>query len=235
MQNSAVVSSRIGSDTPQNRAAAERAGTTIESILAYTCNREILPMLDGIHKSGQRAASIVRNMLAFSRPNEAAMGVHRLDELIDQAVELTLADHELKSRNDLNHLEIVRDFDAELGPVSCHAGELQQVVLNLFKNAVQSFAPISGECPSPRVVLRTRLDNGSARIEVEDNGPGIPEAVRRRVFEPFFTTKPPGEGTGLGLFISYFIITHHHKGAMTANPSLTGGTRFEILLPLKAR
>jgi PAS domain S-box-containing protein len=234
MQNSAVVSSRIGSDTPHNRAAAERAGTTIESILAYSRDREILPMLDDIRKSGQRAASIVRNMLAFSRPGEAAMGVHRLDELIDQAVELTLADYELKSRYDLNRLEVVRDFDAGLGPVSCHGSEVLQVVLNLFKNAVQSFSPISRECPSPRIVLRTRRDDGHACIEVEDNGPGMPEAVRRRVFEPFFTTKPPGEGIGLGLFISYFIISHHHKGTMTANPSATGGTRFEIILPLAA-
>lgn len=88
---------------------------------------------------------------------------------------------------------------------------------------------------TPRFVLRVAQDQGMVRVEIEDNGPGMDEATRRRVFEPFFTTKPPGSGTGLGLSVSYFIITEDHGGAMVVESNPGVGTRFIIQLPLAGK
>ena len=87
---------------------------------------------------------------------------------------------------------------------------------------------------TPKIIVRTRQDveRGMVVIEVEDNGPGMDETVRRRVFEPFFTTKPPGEGVGLGLAVSYFLITVAHQGLMDVRSEPGKGTIFSIRLPL---
>jgi signal transduction histidine kinase len=85
---------------------------------------------------------------------------------------------------------------------------------------------------NPTIRIRTKSDEYFARIEIEDNGPGIPEEVRKRIFDPFFTTKPVGEGTGLGLSVSFFIIVSHHHGTIEAESSPGEGTRFIIRLPL---
>ena len=90
----------------------------------------------------------------------------------------------------------------------------------------------AGTPPPRRIRLRTRRDGGFARIEVEDNGPGMDEATRKRAFEPFFTTKEEGVGTGLGLSVSYFIVTEQHKGSISVAPSEGGGCCFTIRLPM---
>jgi PAS domain S-box-containing protein len=235
VQNAEVILQRISKDSPQNRVGAELAGTSLQAIQAYMNDREILQMLQGIHRSGERAANIVKSMLAFSRPRSATISTHRLDELIDQAIELMHSDYELMKRYHQSRVEMIREFDDTLGPVPCHGSEVQQVLLNLFSNAVHACAAVLPDAATPRIVVRTLRETNHATITVEDNGIGMPESVRRRVFEPFFTTKSPGEGTGLGLFLSYFIITHHHSGTMRVNPNPAGGTCFEISLPLDAR
>ena len=235
VQNADVILQRISKDSPQNRAGAELAGTSLQAIQAYMNDREILQMLQGIHRCGERAAYIVKSMLAFSRPRAATMSSHRLDELINQAIELMHNDYELMKRYHQNRVEMIREFDDTLGPVPCHGSELQQVLLNLFSNAVHACAAGWGDGATSRIVIRTLREANHATITVADNGIGMPESVRRRVFEPFFTTKSPGEGTGLGLFLSYFIITHHHSGTMRVNPNPAGGTCFEISLPLDGR
>jgi signal transduction histidine kinase len=108
--------------------------------------------------------------------------------------------------------------------------ELEQVLLNLLKNAAQ--AMYDARIDRPQITLRTRQDNGHAVIEVEDTGPGIPEEVQKRIFEPFFTTKPVGIGTGLGLSVSYAIITNNHYGRLDVRSLPGEGTCFTIRLPL---
>ena len=105
-------------------------------------------------------------------------------------------------------------------------------MLNLLINAAQ--AALEDECRqgAPTIILRTKRDGDMARIEVEDNGPGMPEHIRKRVFEPFFTTKEVGIGTGLGLSVSYFIITEHHNGTMSVESEPQKGCRFIITLPI---
>ncbi len=112
--------------------------------------------------------------------------------------------------------------------------ELEQVLLNLLKNAAQAIHLRDDEEEGEygRITLRTRLRGGWAEIQVEDNGIGIPEDICKRIFEPFFTTKEVGQGTGLGLSVSYFIITNNHKGQMEVHSTPGVGTCFTLRLPL---
>jgi signal transduction histidine kinase len=105
-------------------------------------------------------------------------------------------------------------------------------MLNLIKNAAHAMAG-QQHAARQRILLRT-LDEGEwARIEIEDTGPGMAVEVQRRVFEPFFTTKPIGVGTGLGLSVSYYIITEQHKGTISVDSEPGDGSRFVIRLPYK--
>jgi signal transduction histidine kinase len=112
------------------------------------------------------------------------------------------------------------------------ANEIEQVLLNLLKNAAHAMQDSADE-RAPCLTLRTRGMDDWAQIEVEDNGPGMSDAVRKRVFEPFFTTKASGTGTGLGLSVSYTIVSTNHKGTMTVDSVQGKGTTFTIRLPLQ--
>jgi signal transduction histidine kinase len=115
--------------------------------------------------------------------------------------------------------------------VLCIASEIQQVLLNLLRNAAQALQRQTERSGPPRITVRTRRHAEGVHIEVQDNGPGMDEAVRVRVFEPFFTTRPVGEGTGLGLSVSYFIIKDEHGGEMSAASRPGEGATFTITLP----
>jgi signal transduction histidine kinase len=103
--------------------------------------------------------------------------------------------------------------------------------LNILKNGAEAMSEIVDKEGPSTFILRVREDGEWVRVEIEDNGPGLQEEIRRRIFEPFFTTKPVGQGTGLGLSVSYFIITENHGGEMDAQVVEGGGTRFVIRLP----
>src|SRR5690606_9790019 len=178
-----------------------------------------------------RASRIVSHMLSFSRRSNREMALASLPQLIDQAVEIAGNDFDLSEGFDFKGVRIERDFDPELGKVPCIANELEQVLLNLLKNAAQAIHHRDDGTPG-RILLRTRLNPPWAEIQVEDNGIGMSEAVRKRIFEPFFTTKDVGEGTGLGLSVSYFILTNNHKGQMEVTSMPGQGTQFTLRLPL---
>jgi signal transduction histidine kinase len=121
--------------------------------------------------------------------------------------------------------------------VPCEATKIQQVFLNILRNGAEAMVEARGheageEESEPRFVLRVMREGDMARIEIEDNGPGMSWTTRKRAFEPFFTTKGPGAGTGLGLSVSYFIITENHGGTMAVASAGGNGTTFTIRLPL---
>ena len=173
-------------------------------------------------------------MLAFSRSTTTEFQPAQIEEILDTAVRLAANDYDLKKKYDFKHVEIVRELDPELDTVICDPMEIEQVLLNLVKNAAQAMA-MDGSPPPHRIILRTRKEGDYARIEVEDNGPGMDETTRRRVFEPFFTTKAVGAGTGLGLSVSYFIVTEQHKGTIDVNSTPGQGACFIVRLPLKRK
>jgi PAS domain S-box-containing protein len=224
---------RISHDLEKNRIVAEECGVSLDTILDYLERRNVTGMLEGISQAGERAAQIVRNMLDFSRKSEP-LGTSRQDivELVDQSVKLAANVYDMQRQLDFHRIEIVREYEKELPAVVCDGNELQQVFLNLLKNGVEAMAEKDYGEQVPRFILRVYRNNDQIMVEIEDNGPGMPEHVRRRVLEPFFTTKPVGKGTGLGLSVSYFIVTDLHKGSMEVQTEEGKWTRFVIGLPV---
>jgi len=222
---------RLDPSFPPNQVAAQQVGCSLEVMQAYFVQRQIPQFIASICESSARAARIIRNILDFSRSAEATMVVVSLSEVLEQTIELAGSDYDLKKRYDFRSIKIVREYDPSLPPVKGILVELEQVFLNLLKNAAQAMIANPAGQP-PQIVLRLYRQGEYAVAEVEDNGPGMAEEIRRRVFEPFFTTKEPGIGTGLGLSVSYMIVTQNHKGLLEAVSRPDRGACFSVKLPL---
>lgn len=233
MQTAEVMAKRLtAGDLPVNIQLAEEAGTTMEAIMAFMERRGIRRMISAITESGYRIADIVSNMLNFSRKSDSVVSSHDISEIIDSALEIAAIDYDLKQHYDFKTIEIVKEYGDELPWVPCETAKIQQVLLNVLRNGAQAMQEAGTECP--RFIIRTTHDRlqGTVVVEIEDNGPGMDEATRKRIFEPFFTTKPVGVGTGLGLSVSYFIITENHGGEMTVESIPGMGTTFSFCLPV---
>ncbi len=240
MQTADVMSRRLTDvDLPANQRAAEEVGTSMESIRTFMEARGIIRMLGNIRESGRRAAEIVRNMLSFARKDDSTFSTHNLTELLDQAVDLAGSDYDLKKKFDFRRIEIVRAYENNLPLVACESSKIQQVFLNILRNGAEAMQTEAEqvERKKQRFILRLAHESEAdrVRIEITDNGPGMDEAARKRAFEPFFTTKPVGMGTGLGLSVSYFIITKNHGGEMSVESTPGEGTTFIINLPVERR
>jgi len=179
--------------------------------------------LEGI----ETVASIVRAMKEFSHPGEHEMGAVDLNRAIENTV--TVARSEWKYVADL-----VLDLDANLPPVTCHAGEINQVILNIVTNAAHAIGDAAGENGGAKGVIHisTSHDGEFAEVHIGDSGGGIPENVRDRVFEHFFTTKEVGRGTGQGLSIAHSVV-QKHEWTITFYSGHGQGTTFKIRLPLE--
>lgn len=233
MQTTNVMRNRLTSrDLPANIEAAKKAGTNLEAIHKFMEARGILRMAEDVNSSGQRISSIVDNMLSFARKSESIFCSYDIVELLEKALTLAATDYDLRKQYDFKDIHIVKEYAVNLPLVPCEEAKIQQVLLNILRNGAQAMQ--KGEVKSPTFILRILLEENKAmvRIEIEDNGPGMNEATRKRVFEPFFTTKQEGEGTGLGLSVSYFIIAENHKGKMSVKSEPDKGARFIICLPL---
>ena len=222
---------RISLELPANRQAAEALGVSLEGIKTYFEQRQIPEFVGSIRTASLRAARIVANMLQFSRRAETTMQPASLSGILDQAVELAGSDYDLKKKYDFRSIEIIRDYAPDVPLVPMVSVEMEQVMLNLLKNAAQA-VDLNPSDRKPRITLRLRREARYALFEIEDNGPGMTEDIRRRVFEPFFTTKEPGLGTGLGLSVSYMIVTQNHKGLMEVESTPGRGACFRVRLPL---
>jgi PAS domain S-box-containing protein len=214
-----------------NIEAANRHELDLHRLSMFLEERNIFRYLQGIRDAGERAAAIVANMLSFSRRSESTFSSNDLSAIASRALELAGKDFDLKKHYDFRKLSIVREYDPDLPLVPCVATEIEQVILNLVRNAAQAMARAGTE--NPTLTLRTKKVRNWAVIEVEDNGPGIPKKELSRIFEPFYTTKKVGEGTGLGLSVSYFIITNNHRGHLTVTSPEGRGARFVVTLPLR--
>ena len=234
LQNLQVMRNRVTHNTERNTKAAEEAGTSLEAIQAYMDERGLLKMMDSISEAGRRAAKIVDNMLSFSRKDEAHFAPNDIEEIIERSIELASNDYNLKKRFDFRHITIEREFDT-LPSIPCEGSQIQQVILNLLSNAAQAMAERPEGADAPKISIRLKNHGEMALIEIEDNGPGMDAETRKRVFEPFFTTKEVGHGTGLGLSVSYFIITENHGGSMNVSSSPGRGARFSIRIPFEHR
>jgi PAS domain S-box-containing protein len=234
LQGCQNIQRRLSPDLEPNRRTAEALGVDLDQVYRYLDERGILDFVNAIQQAASRASHIVADMLAYSRSTTTDFQPARVEEMLDTVVRLAASDYDLKRKYDFKQVEIVRDFDPELETLICDHTEIEQVLLNLIKNAAQAMS--DGDTPPPhRIILRTRREGAYGCIDVQDNGPGMDERTQRRIFEPFFTTKAVGVGTGLGLSVSYFIVTDQHNGTMDVVSKPGEGTCFTVRLPVHGK
>ncbi len=187
-----------------------------------------------INQHGQRADGIVRRMMQHASGATGEREPTDVNASLDEYV--NLAYHGKRAQQTGFTCEIDRDYDGDVGTVSLVPQEMGRVFLNLLGNAFDAVqehaAKIDG---SPTVKVSTRLVDGKIEIRVSDNGPGIPTDIEDKIFEPFFTTKPTGSGMGLGLSLSYDIVTQGHGGTLTVESKAGEGATFVITLPSDSR
>ncbi|MBW4054960.1 MAG: PAS domain-containing protein [Proteobacteria bacterium] len=234
LQHAQNIERRVSADIPANRKAAAEVGVDLDLIRAYMQKRGIFDFISHIRSAGIRASDIISNMLHFSRRSDSGAEYIKLSELLDRVVELAGTDYDMKKKYDFPRITLQRLYAADLPPVQMSVTEMEQVVLNIIKNAAEAMAD-AGMKRHPRITLRTELSEGMARIDIEDNGPGMEEATRLRIFEPFFSTKEVGIGTGLGLSVAYAIVTKGHHGLIDVQSCPGTGSCFTIKLPLQGR
>jgi len=232
MQGYQNIQNRIDPERPKNQEVAIKYNLNLYDMYDYLTDRKIIAFLNGGHDACERAAQIVRNMLMFSRKPDSKLSAVNIAELVDHTIELGSTDYDMKRKYDFKFVDIVKEYGIDLPKINCCASEIEQVLLNIFKNAIQAMEVIETEGYEPQFHIRLLKEPDHVRIEVEDNGPGIPEDIRKRIFEPFFTTKSVGIGTGLGLSVSYMIVTQNHGGTFEVASEVGKSTRFIIRLPI---
>jgi two-component system NtrC family sensor kinase len=212
--------------------AEEQARPARDNELEAELLSDVRQNLVKIHHHGQRAAGIVRGMLEHSRTSTAERQPANLNKLAEEY--LRLAYQGLRAKDKTFNAELKTDFDPALPRVSVVATDLGRVLLNLFGNAfyaVQKRQQTGEAGYQPTVTVSTKQVGNQVEIRVADNGTGMPAEVQAKIFQPFFTTKPTGEGTGLGLSLSYDIINKAHGGTLAVESQPGQGTTFCIMLP----
>jgi two-component system NtrC family sensor kinase len=201
---------------------------------------ELAQMLKGnlekIVQHGKRADSIVKNMLQHSREGS---GEHRpadINAIVDES--LNLAHHGARAEKAGFSIALQRDLDPSVGMADVYPQEITRVLLNLISNgfyAATKRKAEGGDGFEPMISAATKSLGDKVEIRIRDNGAGIPDEIKDKIFNPFFTTKPAGEGTGLGLSMSYDIIVKQHGGSIDAETEPGLFTEFRIVLPRKSQ
>ncbi|MEM7063355.1 MAG: ATP-binding protein [Cyanobacteria bacterium P01_B01_bin.77] len=184
---------------------------------------EVMGMIQSGLDGADRISTLVQSMKSYSYMDRAAQQQINIHDGIEDT--LRLFAFKLK-----HGIKVERHYDKELPEIMAFGSELNQVWTNLIDNAIDALNE-STSGSSPKIVIRTCEKNGCLRVEIEDNGPGIPDEIRNRLTEPFFTTKPMGRGSGLGLDIARRIVENSHGGSLTME-SVPGRTCFIVLLPI---
>lgn len=197
---------------------------------------DLRKILGSIRSGTDRIREIVKSLRTFSRTDESALKEVNIHEGIDST--LLILQHRLKPRPDRAEIEVVKNYGS-LPQVECFAGQLNQVFMNILANSIDALEDIENsreetQRDQSRITIRTfMIDDQWVEITIADNGYGIPAAIQQRIFEPFFTTKPIGKGTGIGMSISYQIVTEQHGGRLQCVSTPGVGTEFVIQIPIR--
>ncbi|MGQ4478734.1 ATP-binding protein [Streptomyces sp. SAS_276] len=189
--------------------------------LNYTVETELL--MTEIEDSTTRVSNLVGAAKQYSQLDRAPYQVVDVHELLDSTLLMLAGKFG-------DRIKVVKEYDRALPKIPAYPAELNQVWTNLIDNAVSAMESSDG---TGTLTVRTALERDQLMVEFRDTGPGVPQEIRGRIFDPFFTTKPVGEGTGLGLDISWRIVVNKHHGTLQVE-SVPGDTRFQVLLPLTA-
>ncbi|HVZ24914.1 MAG TPA: ATP-binding protein [Sediminibacterium sp.] len=201
--------------------------------------QDVIQNEEKINHHGKRADAIVKGMLQHSRASSGAKESTDINALCDEY--LRLAYHGLRAKDKSFNAVLKTEFDASIGKINIVPQDIGRVILNLITNAFYAVdekrksgtGTPEGESYQPSVTISTKKQNSSIVISVKDNGNGIPDTIKEKIFQPFFTTKPTGQGTGLGLSLSYDIVKAH-GGELSMETAENQYTRFIISLPLKS-
>lgn len=209
---------------------------TAEDIDLEFLEDDLPKILNSMKLGTDRIRQIVLSLRNFSRMDEAELKAVDIHEGIDST--LLILQHRLKSTPERPAIEIIKDY-APLPPVECYAGQLNQVFVNILVNAIDALEEDNAkrtfeeiEANPNQITIRTlQLQNNWIEVAIADNGVGISESVKQRMFDPFFTTKPLGKGTGMGMSISYQVVTEKHGGKLECHSTPGAGTEFIIQIP----
>jgi len=230
LQSSQNLRRRLGTKLPRSRKIATKLKLDFEIFEQYMEQQNILGFLNTIDEAGKRAAVIVEDMLSFARPAGAEEQDLDLEEIIESSVRLAQNDFSSKKKYDFRNIKISKEYSNNIPHVVGRRSRLQQVFLNLLTNAAQALADTT--ILDPKIELKLYKKYHYVVVEVQDNGKGMSERIRRRIFEPFFTTKSESSGTGLGLSVSYFIVTEQMNGEMEVDSHVGVGTKFTLCFPI---
>ena len=197
--------------------------------------QDLPKILNSLKTGTERIRQIVLTLRNFSRLDESDFKTVDIHEGLEST--LVILQNRLKSKPNHPSVQLIRDYGT-LPAVECYAGQLNQVFMNLISNALDALEEHFQTSPppedNPQLIIRTETTPDQwVKISIQDNGPGIPLDLQRRLFDPFFTTKPVGKGTGLGLAISYQIVVEKHGGKMTCLSQPGAGATFEVLIPIR--
>ncbi|WP_256871630.1 sensor histidine kinase [Nostoc sp. TCL26-01] len=197
--------------------------------------QDLPQLLNSMKIGAQRIREIVISLRTFSRMDEAEMKEVNIHEGIDST--LMILEHRLKATSHRCEIQVIKEYD-DLPLVECYPGQLNQVFMNILANAIDTLEESIGKkselLTQPQIYIQTqKIPPHHLSICIADNGAGMTEAVKQRLFDPFFTTKAIGKGTGMGLSISYQIISERHGGTLECISQLGSGSKFVITIPLR--
>jgi signal transduction histidine kinase len=201
-----------------------------EEILAIL--EDLKGNLEKINHHGKRADSIVKGMLLHSRGTSGEKSPTDINNLLDEYV--NLAYHGMRAKDKEFNITIEKDYDKSIGKINVVPQDISRAFLNIINNgcyAAYDRKKKSGEDFSPMIKISTKNLTNEVEVRIKDNGSGIPEKIKDKIFQPFFTTKPTGEGTGLGLSLTYDIVTKAHGGELKVETKEGEGAEFVIKLP----
>ncbi len=195
---------------------------------------DLLKILASVRMGSNCIREIVRTLRNFSRLDEADLKTIDIHEGINSS--LTILQHRLKANPQRAAIEVIKNY-GNLPQVECYIGSLNQVFMNILVNAIDALEDLfkTGQKTSDKLVITIQtsiIDDDFVEIAITDNGCGISEQIKNRIFDPFFTTKPVNKGTGMGLSISYQIITDKHHGRLECFSTFGRGTKFLIQIPV---
>ncbi|MEH2208569.1 MAG: PAS domain S-box protein [Nostoc sp.] len=200
--------------------------------------KDLPKILASMNLGTERIRQIVLSLRNFSRMDEAEFKAVDIHEGIDST--LLILQHRLKARPERPEIEIIKDY-AALPLVECYAGQINQVFMNILTNSIDAIEERNANCtykqieknPNQITIRTSVIDAVWVEVALRDNGVGIPQQIKHRIFDPFFTTKPIGKGTGMGMSISYQIVTERHGGKLECFSTPGVGTEFIIRIPLR--
>ncbi len=229
------INRRLELDRPANQEIASSLNVDLSKINNYLEQREIKFFLESIEEGALRASNIVSNMLKFSTSEVHSKEPCDINLLLEQAIKFVKKDYELNNEQQFNNIVIETLLDKSLPAVRVLPMELQQVFVNLFRNAEQAISARSAvEQPSEeytgKITIETKSVQGAVQIIISDNGCGMNEAVMRKAFDPYFSTRQKSGGHGLGLSTVFRIVKSLLQGEIELRSTVNVGTQFIISL-----